>query len=119
MTDEVSEALVAKKSSFCLTSDQWQPMPIEALESKKQLNTRANQAEKAIRMVKKTFDDRLRAQKHKTWVETMDVSVKRCNSQVESTIRVTPNKANGVDKAVQVRANTILKEKPRPWVSMN
>ena len=39
--------------------------------------TYANQAKGAIRTVKKMIADRLRANKDKTWVEMMEVSVKR------------------------------------------
>ena len=39
--------------------------------------THANQAKGAIRTVKKMIADRLRANKDKTWVEMMEVSVKR------------------------------------------
>ena len=39
--------------------------------------THAKQAEGAIRTVKKMIADRLRAYKDKTWVEMMEVSVKR------------------------------------------
>ena len=42
--------------------------------------THANQAEGALRTVKKIIADRLRANKDKTWVEMMEVSVKRQQS---------------------------------------
>ena len=67
--------------------------------------TRANQAERAIRTVKKMIADRLRARRNKTWVEMMEASVNRY--QVHSTIRLPPDTAHKTDNAVQVRANTI------------
>ena len=42
--------------------------------------TYANQAEGAIRTVKKMIADRLRTYKDKTWVETMEASMKRQKS---------------------------------------
>ena len=46
--------------------------------------THANQAERAIRRVKKMIADRLRAHRNKTWVEMMEASVKRYNNQVQT-----------------------------------
>ena len=73
--------------------------------------THANQAERVIRTIKKMIADRLRSNKDKTWVEMLEVSVKRYNNQIHSTTQMEPNKAHDLDHAVKVRANTILKEK--------
>ena len=43
--------------------------------------------------------------------EMLEVSVRRYNNQVHGTTKMSPNKAHDIDKSVQVRANTILKEK--------
>ena len=61
--------------------------------------THANEAERAIRTVKKMIADRLRAHRNKTRVEMMEASVKRNNNQVHSTIRLTPNTAHTKRKA--------------------
>ena len=73
--------------------------------------THANQAERVIRSLKNMIADRLRANRDKTWVEMLEVSVRRYNNQVHGTTKMSPNKAHDIDKSVQVRANTILKEK--------
>ena len=73
--------------------------------------THASQAERMIRTIKKMISDRLRHHKG-SWVEMMNVSLKKYNSsQIHSSTQTTPNKAHDLDNVLDVRANQILKEK--------
>ena len=73
--------------------------------------THANQAERFIRTVKKMLADRLRHNK-KPWVEMLKpVLNKYNNTQVQGSIKMTPNQASNIDNAMKVRSNLLLKEK--------
>ena len=73
--------------------------------------THANQAERMIRTIKKMIADRLRHFKSKTWVEVLTSTLKKYNNQEHSTTKTTPNRAHDLKNALEVRANTMLKEK--------
>ena len=73
--------------------------------------THANQAERFIRTVKKMLADRLRHNK-KPWVEMLKpVLNKYNNTQVQGSVKMTPNQASNINNAMKVRSNLLLKEK--------
>ena len=73
--------------------------------------THANVAERAIRTVKKMLGDRIKAT-NRTWTSLLPAVLIKYNQQMtHGTTKLTPDEAHKDENAVEVKANSLLKEK--------
>ena len=74
--------------------------------------THANVAERTIRTLKKMISDRLQDNKAGAWtIMLKPVLDKYNNKMVHSTTGLTPNEAHKDENSIEVKANSVLKEK--------
>ena len=74
--------------------------------------THANVAERMIRTLKKMISDRLQIHKEGAWtIMLKPVWDKYNNMMVHSTIGLTPNEAHKDENSIEVKANSVMKEK--------
>ena len=74
--------------------------------------THANVAERMIRTLKKMISDRLQVNKNGAWtIMLKPVLDKYNNKMVHSTTGLTPNEAHKDENSIEVKANSVMKEK--------